>query len=284
MSTEIVIKESFTAEEVRKYIAPKATEKEFAMLMQLISARHLNPFLGEVHFVKFGDSPAQIIVGKDAVLKRAKAVPGYRGFRSGWYDTEGKRLEFPVGKIVGAWCEVYAADREPCFCAVALSEYSTGKSNWQSKPYTMIRKVAIVQAHREFSPEETAGMYEQEEMGVEVQPPKDITPPPAQPKQKSNPIAKRIGDQLKGYFQDKTVMQGFLAIVLGHEVATLHDLTEADEREITLYLQLVSAANTGGIQMALENVKILPDAKKASAIIDFLFPPMQTPDGSVSFE
>jgi hypothetical protein len=47
-----------------------------------------------------------------------------------------------------------------------MKEYSTGKSNWLTKPGTMIRKVAVAQALREAFPEEMSNLYEQEEMGA----------------------------------------------------------------------------------------------------------------------
>ena len=47
-------------------------------------------------------------------------------------------------------------------------------SNWASKPATMIRKVALVQALREAFPEDLQGMYSIEESDVPV--PLDETP------------------------------------------------------------------------------------------------------------
>ena len=47
-----------------------------------------------------------------------------------------------------------------------MREYSTGKSNWTSKPATMIRKTAIVHALREAFPDEFGGLYDAVEMGV----------------------------------------------------------------------------------------------------------------------
>ena len=159
----------YTTADIKKYICPTATEEEFFYFCQVVKARGLNPFLKEVHFVKYGKAPGQIIVGKDAVLKRARNVAGYRGFKSGWFSEEGERVDIPLGQIMGAWCEVYSTDNEPLFSAVLFNEYTTGQSTWKTKPATMIRKVAIVQAHREFAPEETGGLYDEAEMGS-VQP------------------------------------------------------------------------------------------------------------------
>lgn len=73
--------------------------------------------------------------------------------------------------IVGGWAKVYIKGYEtPEYAAVSFEEYAGRKSNgelnsqWASKPATMIRKVALVQALREAFPEETAGMYAPEEI------------------------------------------------------------------------------------------------------------------------
>lgn len=164
MSKEIAIKE-YTQSDIKKYICQNATEQEFFTFCQIVKARNLNPFLKEVHFVKYGNSAGQIVVGKDAIIKRAKKIDGYRGFKAGWFGESGERLEFPIGKIIGAWCEVYSTDKEPLFISVLMNEYSSNQSTWKAKPATMIRKVAVVQAHREFSPEETSGLYDVDELG-----------------------------------------------------------------------------------------------------------------------
>ena len=49
-----------------------------------------------------------------------------------------------------------------------MKEYSTGKSNWLTKPATMIRKVAVAQALREAFPEEMSALYDQAEMDKAV--------------------------------------------------------------------------------------------------------------------
>jgi len=161
MSNEIV---EYTENDIKKYICPNATDQEFFTFCQIVKARNLNPFLKEVHFVKYGNSPGQIVVGKDAIIKRAKKVQGYKGFKAGWFNDKGERLDFPIGEIMGAWCEVYAEGKEPLFISVLSNEYSSNQSTWKAKPATMIRKVAVVQAHREFSPEETGGLYDADEM------------------------------------------------------------------------------------------------------------------------
>ena len=76
-------------------------------------------------------------------------------------------------KLVGGWAEIYVDGFEkPVRVAVSFEEYAGRKkdgslnSQWASKPATMIRKVAKVQALREAFPEDFEGMYTAEESGV----------------------------------------------------------------------------------------------------------------------
>ena len=78
----------------------------------------------------------------------------------------------PSEDIVGGWASVYVEGHEdaPSFASVAFNEYAGRKSNgelnsqWASKPATMIRKVALVQALREAFPEDFAALYAPEEV------------------------------------------------------------------------------------------------------------------------
>ena len=161
-------------EDLKKYFAPRATDKEFFEFSQLCKIRNLNPVIKEVYFIKYGDSAGQIVVGKDAILKRAKKQPDYRGFHVGYLLKDGSEAKFPVGDVVGAYCDVYIENLKPVRSVALMSEYNTKQSLWKTKPMTMIRKVCVAQSHREAFPEEFSGMYEQEEMGVPEL--KNVTP------------------------------------------------------------------------------------------------------------
>ena len=80
-----------------------------------------------------------------------------------------------IEELVGAWCTVYRKDWEnPVHIEVNLTEYigrkkdGTINANWTNKPVTMITKVAKAQALREAFIEELEGMYEQEEVNVNL--------------------------------------------------------------------------------------------------------------------
>lgn len=167
----------WTIEDVKKWIEPKATDKECMMFLALCKTQNLNPFLNEAYLIKYeAGKPAQIVVGKETFLKRANRLPDYEGFEAGIIvKTSDDKIERRAGSFVafgevllGGWCKVFRKDRPPVVAEVSLKEYDTGMSLWKRKPATMIRKVAIVQAHREAYPEEFAGMYDASEMGVET--------------------------------------------------------------------------------------------------------------------
>lgn len=157
------------------------TNEELFMFMNLCKYSHLNPFTREVYLIKYGDrNPATMVVGKDVHLKRAKRHPEFAGLQAGiilqgkdggFYDREGTFYDPETEKLAGGWARVKINGWQcDLYASVSLCEYIGKKSNgevngqWASKPATMIRKVAIVQALREAFPEDTAGMYVQEEL------------------------------------------------------------------------------------------------------------------------
>ena len=156
------------------------TDSEVMMFLSLCKFQHLNPFLREAYLIKFGNSPATMVVGKDVFTKRARRNPDYVGKKSGIIvqdasgqiiDREGTFYIKDVETLLGGWCKVYIKGYEqPEYCSVSFDEYAGRKGDgslnnqWATKPATMIRKVAIVHALREAFPEETAGMYAAEEI------------------------------------------------------------------------------------------------------------------------
>lgn len=176
---------------VQEYIVgtdAQITLPEFKMFTSLCKARKLNPFLKEAYCIKFGKQPAQIVVGKDAVLKRAILNPNYDGMESGIIvlSANGEVIErkgtfrLSTETLVGGWATVYRKNwAHPTYCSVSFDEVAQKKSdgslnsNWAGKGATMVEKVAKVRALRETFIEDLGGMYEAEEMGVEL--PKENT-------------------------------------------------------------------------------------------------------------
>lgn len=150
-------------------------DTDIVQFIQICKFNLLNPYLGEAFLVKYGDSPAQMIVSKEALMKRAEANEHYQGFEAGIIVKRGDSIEYIEGTfylggdvLVGGWCRVYRDDRKsPIYQSVNLCEYDKKQSTWKEKPSTMIRKIAIVQAMREAFPTQLGAMYTREEVGVE---------------------------------------------------------------------------------------------------------------------
>lgn len=158
------------------------TKQEALLFMNVCKYNMLNPFLNEAYLIKIGDYPAQIVIGKDAFMKRAESSEDYKGFRAGIILGRKKKgsdeieiveeegtFYLPGDTLYGGWCEVYRENRPyPIKQKVTLGEYSKAggshKNTWDDKPGTMIRKVAIVQAMREAFPSQLSNLYIEDEL------------------------------------------------------------------------------------------------------------------------
>lgn len=179
------------------------TMPEFKLFTELCKVRKLNPFLREAYLIKYSNKqPASIVVGKDAIMKRAVLNPKYNGMKSGIMvlNEKGEIIErkgtFKLDneQLVGGWAEVFRKDWEySIYCSVSLTEVIQKKSdgetnsNWTKQPATMIEKVAKVRALREAFVEDLGGMYEAEEMNVEL-PKDDIQQPIIETEKKEDPF------------------------------------------------------------------------------------------------
>lgn len=162
----------------------QVTDQEVAMFIRTCQAKALDPFEnGEVYLIKYDNkAPAQLVVGCHAYVRRADHFPDYRGHKCGItvvrdsgngipeiIQKEGSCVYKAIGEtLIGGWCRVFRerikGNVEETFVEVSLEEYSTGKSNWSSKPATMIQKVAKSQAFRAAFPNEYEGLYTIDEM------------------------------------------------------------------------------------------------------------------------
>lgn len=150
------------------------SDQDLMQFMSVCKFNQLNPFLNEAYLIKFGEKPAQMVVSKEALMKRAEANKEYEGIRAGLILLrEGKITEVEGAfylkddEILGAWAEVYRKDRKfPIVAKIPLSEYDKNQSTWNEKKATMITKVAKVQALREAFPAQLGAMYTSEEQGV----------------------------------------------------------------------------------------------------------------------
>lgn len=172
-----------TADIVRKYLSrgtAQLTDQEVIQFVSLCKYQQLNPFLNEAYPVKFksnngADDPAQIIVSKEAFMKRAEGCEQYKGFKAGLILKRGDEIRYDEGEfmlptdvLLGGWAEVYRDDRTYPFKAfVSIADYDKKRSTWNQIKCTMIRKTAIVHAMREAFPTQLGALYTIEESKVE---------------------------------------------------------------------------------------------------------------------
>lgn len=180
---------------VQKYIVgtdSPITIQEFKFFSELCKARGLNPFLKEAYCIKYGNQPAQIVVGKDAIIKRAVLNPEFDGIESGVIVIKDDNITerkgcfvAPNENLVGGWAKVYRKNwTHPTYCSVGLEEVASRKkdgslnSMWASKPATMVEKVAKVRALRETFIENLGGLYDADEVeqnnAVDVPEPQNV--------------------------------------------------------------------------------------------------------------
>jgi phage recombination protein Bet len=162
----------------------KVTDQDLTQFIGICKYNQLNPFLNEAFLIKFGDkNPAQMVVSKEALMKRAEQSAEYDGFKAGLIIKRGNDIIEVEGSfslstdiLLGGWAVVYRKDREfPYVSRVSLSEYDSKQVLWNEKKSTMIRKTAIVQALREAFPTQLGAMYTAEEQGVQDVPYEDVT-------------------------------------------------------------------------------------------------------------
>ena len=168
---------TITPQDIKNVICPGATDKEITMFLELCKAQRLNPFIKDAYLVKYGNSPASMITGKEVFTKRANANKDFDGMEHGvvYMDKNGNVNKRPgaaiykmAGEILlGGWAAVYLKSKSrPVYAELSLEEYSTGKSNWAKMPGVMINKCAQVAALRLAFPSDFQGLYAAEEMGA----------------------------------------------------------------------------------------------------------------------
>ena len=193
---------------IRKMFAPQLTNDEFSIFVGLGKSLGANPFTREIWCIKYGNSEAQIFLGRDFYRRKAQEQPQYKGHQ---VDAIYSNDEFKMangkpehsyslqdrGELIGAYALVYRSDNEPFFLTVKFSEYTTGKALWNQKPETMIKKVAEAQALRGAFQGVFAGTYDQSEEWVD----EEIEENPSQ----YAPLPEEVEPLRKRYPFDKTL-------------------------------------------------------------------------------
>ena len=135
-------------------LTDKLTDVQRNQFAAVAQAFGLNPFKREIYATTYrnkdGGTTMSIVTGYEVYLKRAEMNPNYNGFETNFQVVNGE---------MGCTCKVYRKDRTmPVTSTVWMSEYSTGRSLWASKPRMMLEKVAIATAFRRAFPCDFGGM------------------------------------------------------------------------------------------------------------------------------
>lgn len=170
--------------DIRNFIEPKATDAECKIFLETCKQYKLNPFTREAYLIHYDnkneDTASTIVLGKNCYMQMAERHPAFDGFEAGvivltadgqLLNREGSIVYDGDGgeTLLGGWAKVYRKDRtRASYEEVKLSEYDTGKSLWNGKKATMIRKVALVHALREAFPSTFGALYDESEVSVHV--------------------------------------------------------------------------------------------------------------------
>lgn len=166
---------------VAKYIVSgdgEVSDKDMFAFMAQCQARGLNPLAKDCYMTVYRNrdntTSVSVIVSKDYFVRTATQQEDFDGMSAGvvvinrdgeLVYRQGSLVGTTTEKLVGGWAEVYSKKRShPSRAEVSLNEYNPHRSLWTTKPATMIRKVALVQALREAYPEKFAGVYDSSEM------------------------------------------------------------------------------------------------------------------------
>ncbi len=190
MSNEVVKASDWQAQIdlVKRMYAKGATDDESKLMSHIAVKYELDPLVKQIWLVKYGTQPASIFTGRDGFLSIAHRTGKFAGMSTEVVKVDEKievvksRKNFKGEKITNvvkrewqykAVCTVRRKDTpHPFIVEVYEEEYTTAENLWQTKPRTMLGKVAESQCLRKAF--DIAGLYSPEEMPEHDE--KDITP------------------------------------------------------------------------------------------------------------
>lgn len=155
---------------IRDTFANGASESEFAVLLEMASARQLNPLLRQIHFVKRWDKEKRRDVwSAQAAIDGLRAIAQRTGAYAG--QDEPEFVYDDKGFLTCCKVRVYRKDwTRPSVGIAFWSEYvQTTREGaptrfWQQMPHVMLAKCAEALALRKAFPEDMSGLYVSEEL------------------------------------------------------------------------------------------------------------------------
>lgn len=244
----------FTSQDIRERLCPNATDSELALCVELCNRQHLNPFTKEVYLVKYGSAPASIITSYQVFNRRANRQESYGGIKSGVVvmregqivKKRGSAVYKQVGEqLLGGWAEVQFKDgKEPAYVELALTDYSTGKSNWAKMPGVMIEKCAKAGAWRLAYPDEFGGMYTGEEMDQAQPQPREVAAKveSVEPMVDLQPVRELFKPFMAATALDSAGAMAAICAAVGCASGSMHDMTLMQARRAASWMEEEIAA------------------------------------------
>lgn len=250
MSTDVAVKQEAELIDDSKIvdfmkasgIGANLQDNEKRQFIEVAKAYQLNPFKREIYCVAYGKGDKRklsLITGYEVYLKRAERT----GALNGWnVDIQGSRSNGDLRAIV----TIHRKDWEHPFVHEAYwAEYKQDNNMWNSKPLTMIKKVAIAQAFRMCFPDEFGGMpYTSDELPDEMTTPRDVSPEEkadAKPEDKAAPRQNPDEPMLKDLTKilDDAIVDGL--ITKDDRDSVIANAKKAHGRALEKYIEKIRA-------------------------------------------
>lgn len=266
----------FTSQDIRERLCPNATDSELALCVELCNRQHLNPFTQDVYLVKYGNAPASIITNYQVFNRRANRQPNYGGIESGVVvlrdgevvKKKGSAVYKMIGEqLIGGWAEVAFTDgKKPAYVELALTDYSTGKSNWAKMPGVMIEKCAKAAAWRLAYPGEFRGMYVSEEMDQAQPQPREVAAEIEAPKPVDlQPVRDLFKPFMAATGLDSAGAMAAICAAVGCTSGSMHDMTQTQARRAASWMEEEIAARSAHSEPAAPEPEPAPVYEPAPA-------------------
>ena len=266
----------FTSQDIRERLCPNATDSELALCVELCNRQHLNPFTQDVYLVKYGNAPASIITNYQVFNRRANKQPNYGGIDSGVVvlrdgkvvKKKGSAVYKVIGEqLIGGWAEVAFTDgKKPAYVELALTDYSTGKSNWAKMPGVMIDKCAKAAAWRLAYPSEFRGMYVSEEMDQAQPQPREVAAEVEAPKPVDlQPVRDLFKPFMAATGLDSAGAMAAICAAVGCTSGSMHDMTLMQARRAASWMEEEIAARSAHSEPATPEPEPAPVYEPAPA-------------------
>lgn len=249
------------------------TDREQASFFQIAKAFNLNPFKREIYCIAYGKGDKRklsIVTGYEVYIKRAERSGQLDGWKVEFFGKfEKQRISKEMNGQNGPYTKVteQVVELERCYARITIhrkdrgvpfehevefAEYTQNNDMWNSKPVTMLKKVAIGQGFRLCFSDELSGMpYLAEEIGhneeprtpeYHVQPPASATAAQAAAAMANAQKLEASDDQKRAAFLDAIkaagVRIGFERII---EVVNSHGYDDPEAVQIKDYRPIINA-------------------------------------------